>query len=80
MLNTMIGNPQMQNKKDVIKYCVGRKENIYFFKNVQPSVIFISITFNIMSVRVRNTMDKDQNMLHFMKDPDQKKEPKRQNL
>ena len=36
--------------------------------------------FNIMSVRVRNTMDKNQNMLHFMKDPDEKKEPKRQNL
>ena len=80
MLNTMIGNPQIKNKKDVIKYCVGRKENIYFFKNIQPSVIFISITFNIMSVRVRNTLYKNQNMLHFMKDPDQKKKRTRQNF
>ena len=68
-------------KKDVIQYCVSiRKANIYFFKNIQLRVIFISMIFNIMSVRVRNTMDKDQNMLHFMKDPDEKKEPKRQNL
>ena len=33
-----------------------------------------------MVVRVRNTLDKDQNMLHFMTEPDYKKKPTRQNF